>query len=177
MFSLSCGRVITDSLDCMVWISELDFTSNPACTMSMQEKIRLCAIVLTSDKFRDEIKFWPTSHNVDSECDKKTILAQIRIKQFDTEEDIDIIYDEWVMGCKAKRIDADVNEQPQTFLISRGLEPNSIIVFEPFAEGLYSPYVGLTGVGLISLSGRFRLVSVDESDYDSVGSDWYVNLV
>ena len=133
-----------------------DVTTNPVCTATLALKIRFCTIALSADQFQGKIKFYPKTNSVESNCERRTVYAKIGINE--AVEDIEMTYEEWMLGCKARSVGSD---EEVTFYISRGYHPNTLIVFRPFMGGnMYFSHAGLSRVSLIIGTGIISLVTL-----------------
>ena len=64
----------------------------------------------------------------------------------DYRNELELTYNEWMIGCKGKLVD---NDELITYHISHGAQPGTAIVFKQIEENLYSPYAGIEDVFLI----------------------------
>jgi len=121
------------------------------------------------------MKFWPSENNIKPICGKKRVPARVRINETNKKffhsrsrtltKEVELIYDEWMMGCNVKPINGGADEV-STIYISRVFAPYTVIVFEAYRvdNRMYWAYVGLTRVGVITEKGALKPITLHQSN-------------
>lgn len=136
-----------------------DVTSNEICSTTLTRKIRLCTITLNADQFRGKVKFLPKEDQVEADCKKKTVLVDMDISEIQGR--VKMVYEQWMMICKA--IHVGTNEVIM-FHISRGYHANTLIVYKPTINDMYSAHAGLSRVSLVSDIGLTSSIQLYNND-------------
>ena len=81
-------------------------------------KLRVCASILNSKKYKDTIEFVAVDFNVENHCTKGLVSLRIKSKD-DSNVSSERTFEDWMLPCRARMIETN---SPITFYMSDGFE-------------------------------------------------------